>query len=74
MDTLSRCSLRHFSKLGVKPGTYGWAFGTGMDADSFTIDIISAARVPESGSTLVFIFLASIALFGTNRSRSLLLA
>jgi PEP-CTERM motif len=44
-----------FASIGAIPGTYVWTWGTGVHADSFTVNI-KAAAVPEP---------ASIALLGT---------
>ena len=38
-----------FSSLGVTPGEYEWTWGSGAHADSFTLDIVTAA-VPEPSS------------------------
>ena len=35
-----------FASLGITPGTYTWTWGTGMHADSFTIE-----TVPDTGTT-----------------------
>jgi hypothetical protein len=39
-----------FSSLGVIPGTYTWHWGTGPDADSFTLQIGPLATTPEPAS------------------------
>jgi hypothetical protein len=41
-----------FASLGITPGTYTWTWGTGPNADSFTINAVSAA--PEPGSLILF--------------------
>jgi len=43
-----------FASLGVAPGTYTWSWGSGSNADSFTLQIGPGATngVPESSSTL----------------------
>jgi hypothetical protein len=58
-----------FSSLGVTPGTYVWTWGTGVDADSFTLQIGPAA-VPDSGSTLGLLLVSLLALVGVSRFRS----
>jgi hypothetical protein len=39
-----------FTSLGVTPGTYTWRWGSGANADSFTLDIGVTPAVPEPGS------------------------
>ncbi|MGD9636497.1 MAG: PEP-CTERM sorting domain-containing protein [Pirellulales bacterium] len=39
-----------FSSLGIVPGTYVWAWGSGANADSLTLNII---RIPEPSSGLL---------------------
>jgi hypothetical protein len=45
-----------FSSLGALPGTYVWAWGTGADADNFTLEIGTAPpppSVPEPSSLVL---------------------
>jgi len=41
-----------FATIGLTPGTYVWTWGTGADADSFTLQIgpTTTTAVPEPGS------------------------
>jgi protein with PEP-CTERM/exosortase system signal len=59
-----------FSSLGVTPGIYEWAWGTGLN-QNFTLDAVAA---PDSGSTLALLAIALGGLFGVSRFRSLHLA
>ena len=52
--------------LGVTPGTYTWTWGTGVDADSFTLQI-GPAGVPDAGSTLPLPGFASLGLVALRR-------
>ena len=45
-----------FSSLGVTPGAYVYTFGSGANADSFTVQIGTSPAVPKP---------ASLALLGT---------
>jgi hypothetical protein len=40
-----------FASLGVTPGTYEWTWGTGVNADSFTLQI--GAAVPEPATAML---------------------
>jgi hypothetical protein len=52
-----------FSSLGVTPGTYEWTWGTGADADSFTLQI-GAVPAPLIGHGLPVLLAVGGLLFG----------
>jgi PEP-CTERM motif len=53
-----------FSSLGVTPGTYKWTWGSGANADSFTIKI-GAAAIPEPATwAMLLIGFAGLGLVG----------
>jgi hypothetical protein len=56
-----------FATLGVTPGTYTWTWGTGMNADSYTLQIGPAGAVPDAGSTLSLLGFASLGLVALRR-------
>jgi hypothetical protein len=56
---------------GIRAGTYEYTWGNGAD-QNFTVVI--NRRVPDTGSTLVLLFLSLTGLFGASRFRSLRLA
>ena len=50
-----------FASLGVTPGTYLWTWGTGANADSFTLQIGPVTNTPEPASlTLLAMGLAGL--------------
>jgi hypothetical protein len=54
-----------FSSLGVTPGTYVWTWGSGPDADSFTLNIGTVAvPAPLIGRGIPFLIAAGCVLFG----------
>jgi hypothetical protein len=55
-----------FATLGVTPGTYVATWGTGVHADSFTLQI-GPAGVPDAGSTLPLLSFASLGLVALRR-------
>jgi len=54
---------KDFNDLGVTPGTYVWAWGTGEN-QNFTLQIQEPTAAPETGYTFGLLLLALIALFG----------
>jgi hypothetical protein len=52
-----------FTSLGVTPGTYTWTWGTGPDADSFTLQI-GAVPAPPIGRGLPVLLAVGGLLFG----------
>jgi VPDSG-CTERM motif len=55
-----------FASLGVTPGTYVWTWGTGAN-ENFTLQIGPAGAVPDAGSTLPLLSLASLGLVALRR-------
>jgi hypothetical protein len=55
-----------FGSLGVTPGVYVWTWGDAAD-DSFTLDIIAAAAVPEPSSLLLGIALVALLIVRMSR-------
>jgi hypothetical protein len=53
-----------FASLGVTPGTYTWTWGSGVTADSYTLEVIT----PEPGS-LILLGLGTLALALLGRCR-----
>jgi hypothetical protein len=50
-----------FASLGVTPGTYTWHWGSGANADSLTLDIVTPTAAPEPASlTLLAVGLAGL--------------
>jgi hypothetical protein len=70
LSDTSTYSNQTFASLAVNPGTYVWTWGSGVHADSFTLQI----GVPDSGSTFGLLVVSLVALFGTARFRSRQLA
>ena len=59
LNTSDTWSGATFSSLGLTTGTYVWTWGSGAHADSFTLNIGTAAAVPEP-SSLVLMGIAGI--------------
>jgi hypothetical protein len=62
-DTWNNTTL---SALGLTPGTYVWNWGTGIHADSFTLQI-----VPEPGTTMLLMLggVGALAVWRRNRNK-----
>jgi len=64
------------ASLGVTQGIYTWTWGTGMNADSFSIYAgvpVPNGAVPETGSTLTLLLIpAGLMFLATFRSRRLI--
>jgi hypothetical protein len=56
-----------FASLGLTPGSYVWTWGSGANADSFTLNI-GAQAVPEPAS-LLLLGMGSLAIFSYARQR-----
>jgi hypothetical protein len=56
-----------FATLGLTPGTYVWNWGSGADADSFTMNI-GGSSVPEPAS-IMMVGLGTLGLLGYGRLR-----
>jgi len=61
-----------FSSLGLTPGTYKWTWGTGVNADSLTVDIIAPSSVVPEPCTLTLAGIAAasgLGYFGWRRRK-----
>jgi VPDSG-CTERM motif len=58
-----------FASLGVTPGTYVWAWGTGLPNQNFTL-IIGGAGVPDGGTTVSLLGCALLGLAALRRKLS----
>jgi hypothetical protein len=45
-DMTAEFAGQTFATIGLTPGTYAWTWGSGIDADSFTIEIGPLFRSP----------------------------
>ena len=60
-----------FASLGVTPGTYVWTWGPVAADDSFTLDIVAPAAVPEPSSlALLALPLGLVILLAARRRRA----
>ena len=52
---------RTLANMRATPGTYTWTWGTGLNADSFTLDVLNVGSLPPTGAPEP----ASLLLLGT---------
>ena len=57
------------ASLGLNPGTYTWTWGTGINADSFTVQIGGVPAVPEPSAAVLAVFGAAFTAYGWSRHR-----
>ena len=70
LSDTSTCDNASFSSLGVTPGTYKWTWGSGADADSFTLKI-GAAAIPEPSTwAMMLLGFTAVGVAGYRRARS----
>jgi VPDSG-CTERM motif len=60
-----------FASLGVTPGTYVWAWGTGLPNQNFTL-VIGGTGVPDGGTTVSLLGCALLGLAALRRKSRLL--
>jgi hypothetical protein len=65
----STYSNANFASLGITPGTYIYTWGTGADADRFTL-LIGGPGVPDGGSTVSLLGSALLGLAALRRKLS----
>lgn len=68
LTTTDTWAGQSFQSLGLTPGTYIWTWGTGANADSFTMNI-GAQAVPEPASLVMF-GMGLLAIAGCHRQRN----
>ena len=60
-----------FASLGATPGTYTWTWGSGVNADSFTLQIGPASVIPEPSTwAMMLLGFAGLGLAGWRRRRT----
>jgi hypothetical protein len=69
LSATSTYSNATFASLGITPGTYIYTWGTGADADRFTL-LIGGPGVPDGGSTVSLLGSALLGLAALRRKLS----
>ncbi len=67
LSSISSFDNQTFASLGVTPGTYVWTWGSGADADSFTLDVRKAAVLEPSSVVLLTLPLGLVMLLAARR-------